>query len=442
MKKLLSIILSIAMLLSIAAEVFAEETVDTVQAPSDWAKGSIDIANEVGITYKSQQYFYENNITREEFCELIFNLIMLIKPDIDTFIPDSFTDTKNEKVLRLNSLGIINGKSSTEFAPSDVLTREEAATIIIRMVNKVMPIPATEMWFEYDDINEISNWASDSVQLISNLGFMNGVGDNKFAPKDTYTTEQAIATLVRIWERADATGMIEKNASLGIIGGSDGPTAIFVTENTETENYEKFYNDISKKTTKLDKFYTDEAIRLISESGELASDRDFIGMYTVNDDITNKLVSLGAVDFAKPSGIFILSADNERIIENIKALAGNDAENIDSEKMAKLNKRYNFSALASLINGSYGAENLAALTILTNSRGYIMPKDFDNDFALYLEYDGEYSAIVAFSKYGDGVISANMSFVRNGDKDNVFRRLYEITSAVGEAGVEIAKIEG
>ena len=90
---------------------------------------------------------------------------------------------------------------------------------------------------------------------------------------------------------------------------------------------------------------------------------------------------------------------------------------------------------------TYGAENLAALTILTNSRGYIMPKDFKDDFALFVQHEGEYSAIVSFSKFGDGVISANMAFVKNGDKDNVFRRLYEITSAVGTDGDTIAKVE-
>ena len=73
------------------------------------------------------------------------------------------------------------------------------------MVNKVVPMAATEMWFEYDDINEISEWASDSIQTISNLGFMNGVGNNRFAPKDTYTTEQAIVTLVRVLESAGAS---------------------------------------------------------------------------------------------------------------------------------------------------------------------------------------------------------------------------------------------
>ncbi len=192
---------------------------------------------------------------------------------------------------------------------------------------------------------------------------------------------------------------------------------------------------------KVNDFYVDEAIKLITESGKIAADRDFISLYTTNDEMTNKLLSLGVVDFNKPTDVFYLYADKDRMVANIKALAGEDAENIDFEKMEKLNKRYNFSTLASLINASYGAENLAALTILTNSRGYIIPKDFKDDFALFEQYEGDYSAIVSFSKYGDGVISANMAFVKNGDKDNVFRRLYEITSAVGEDALTIAKIK-
>ena len=70
-----------------------------------------------------------------------------------------------------------------------------------------------------------------------------------------------------------------------------------------------------------------------------------------------------------------------------------------------------------------------------------MPRDFKNDFALFVQYEGDYSAIVSFSKYGDGVISANMSFVKNGEKDNVFKRLYEIVSVVGEDAVKIEKVK-
>ena len=414
----------------------------TVPAPSEWAAKDIDYALAVGITDYGKDYLYKENITREEFCELIYNLIVLTSDEITAPITDSFTDTKNDKILMLNGLGIINGKSATEFAPNDYLTREEAATIIVRMVNKVFPMAATEMWFEYDDINEVSEWASDSIQTISNLGFMNGVANNRFAPKDTYTTEQAIVTLVRVLESAGASGLLDENTSIGIIGGADGPTSIIVGGNTtviEDEGYNSFYAEVTKNTTKVDKFYVDEAIKLITESGKLAADKDFISLYTTNDEMTNKVLALGAVDFNKPTDILYLYADKEQMIENIKALAGEDAEDINFEQLEKLNKRYNFSTLASLINASYGAENLAALTILTNSRGYIMPKDFKDDFALFVQYEGEYSAIVSFSKFGDGVISANMAFVRNGDKDNVFRRLYEITSAVGTDSVTIAK---
>ena len=421
----------------------AETSATPIQC-SDWAAKDIDYAYAVGIADTNKEYHFRENITREVFCELIYNLIGILSNFKNIPADNPFTDTDNFKIYTLHYIGIINGKTTTEFAPNDYLTREEAATIIVRMVNKVVPMAATEMWFEYDDIDQVSEWASDSIQTISNLGFMKGIGNNNFAPKATYTTEQAIVTLVRVLESAGASGLLDENTSIGIIGGADGPTSIIVGGNTtviEDEDYNKFYAEVTKNTTKVDKFYVNEAIKLIAESGKLAADKDFISLYTTNDEMTNKVLALGAVDFNKPTDIFYLYADKEQMIENIKALAGEDAEDINFEQLEKLNKRYNFSTLASLINASYGAENLAALTILTNSRGYIMPKDFKDDFALFVQYEGEYSAIVSFSKFGDGVISANMAFVRNGDKDNVFRRLYEITSAVGTDSVTIAKVK-
>ncbi len=448
MKKLVSIILSIAMLFAFSFAALADETSEStskniinIPAPSDWAEESIDVADELGITYKSQQYLYAKDITREEFCELIYNVVMLVNPEITSFVPDSFIDTKNEKVLSLNSMGIINGKTATEFVPNDSLTREEAATIIIRMINKVIPMAATEMWFEYDDIGEISEWASDSVQIISNLGFMNGVGDNKFAPQDTYTTEQAIVTLVRVYQSAEAAGIIDSNANIGIIGGADGPTSIIVGENTTIIGGADPPTQITvTDTIEINDFYVDEAIKLVTESGKLAADEEFIRYYTREEEMTENILGLGAADYSKPSGIYYIAANREQITQNINALLDEEVEDVYIEKLFKLH-RLNFSTLASLINSSYGVENLAALTILVNNRGYIMPKDFKNDFALFLQYDGEYSAIVSFFEYGEGVISANMSFVKNGDKDNVFSRLYEITQGLGKDSLDVAKVK-
>lgn len=198
MKKVLSIIVMLVMLVS-AIPCNAEDAQQNV--PSDWAADYIVKAENIGLLNNVSGLVYKENITREKFCELVYDFIMITQRGITT--PEhknQFTDTDNEKVVTLNAAEIIYGKSSTEFAPNDLLTREEAATIIVRMINKVMPVSVTEMYFEYDDSNDISEWASSSVQVMSNLGFMNGVGDNKFAPKDNYTAEQSITTLIRMYE--------------------------------------------------------------------------------------------------------------------------------------------------------------------------------------------------------------------------------------------------
>ena len=399
------------------------ETIETMQPvgtppptvpPSEWARADVERAKEIGIVERVSFYGYPHAIKRKDFCDLIYNLIEVsTDKTFDVQSESTFEDTDNPKVLALYSLGIINGKSETRFAPSDYLTRQEAATIIVRMIDKCMPMVATEKWFAYSDMEEIAPWASNAVQRISNLGFMKGVGENRFAPQEHYTVEQAVVTLVRVYD-----ALVNQRSASEIIA----PLPI-------------------EETVELDDFYIEEALTLIEESKELAADRDFISLYTTNDATTDQLLKLGAVDFQNPNEIFYLSVDQKQLVENIKVFAGEEAENIDFDKMELLNKRYSFSSLSSLINGSYGTETLAAMVILSHSRGYLMPEDFKEDFALYLEYEGDYSALVEFSEYGVGVIRANMSFVRNGEKDNVFRRIEELVSYVGDDALIVAKVK-
>ena len=150
--------------------------------------------------------------------------------------------------------------------------------------------------------------------------------------------------------------------------------------------------------------------------------------------MTNTILNLGKIDFSKPSSIYYIEADDEKISKNLKAMLGDEADNIDFEKLLKLNK-INLSIIPNMINASYGAQNLAALTILLNSRGYVMPDSFENNFALYFDYQNEYSAFVTFSLYGEGVISANMAFVRNDKRDNIIKRMMEIESGLGEESI-------
>ncbi|MBQ7097784.1 MAG: transporter substrate-binding domain-containing protein [Clostridia bacterium] len=176
-----------------------KKTSATSIEPSDWATDDIDKAKKLNII--GGNYNFPDSITREEFCGLVYNYYSLYADEVEVVnAGNPFLDTENQDVMVLNALGIINGKSKTEFAPDDLLTREEAAVILSRLINVAHSnCAAHELYYEFEDSANISDWAMDSVQRICNLGIMNGVGENKFAPQEEYTTEQAIATLVRVY---------------------------------------------------------------------------------------------------------------------------------------------------------------------------------------------------------------------------------------------------
>ena len=54
----------------------------------------------------------------------------------------------------------------------------------------------------YDDENKISDWAFASVHYCRKLGVMIGTSETEFSPQDEYTAEQAIATILRLYEKS------------------------------------------------------------------------------------------------------------------------------------------------------------------------------------------------------------------------------------------------
>ncbi len=204
MKKLLSYILSASLIVSLMA--FAKVTADEkpvghgdTAAPSSWAREYIEKAEKIGIT-ENYKAFFTQDITREDFCRLAYNMMDKAKEiNWKKVSPNPLGDTDNEKVISLYLENIIEGKGDGIFAPDDKVTRQEAATILDR-IGKYFNLSYTEVYYTFDDENEISFWAMDSVQRLCNLGVMKGMGNGKFDPEGGYTTEQAIVTLVRMFD--------------------------------------------------------------------------------------------------------------------------------------------------------------------------------------------------------------------------------------------------
>ena len=112
----------------------------------------------------------------------------------------SYSDCDDEKIKFLSGAGIIYGMDDGTFAPDDNITREQAAAILYRTAeflgNKTIVEPNGTT---FDDEKSISDWARESVSIMNAMKIMEGVSDTEFAPKGNYTVEQAVATMVRLY---------------------------------------------------------------------------------------------------------------------------------------------------------------------------------------------------------------------------------------------------
>ena len=120
-------------------------------------------------------------------------------------IPDvtnPFTDCSDAEVLKAYNVGITAGTSGTTFSPNQLLTREQAAAMLTRVFKRVsmngwtlandsayklnytMPAP-------FADDRYIARWARDSVYFMAANNIIVGVGNNRFAPKNVTSAQEA-----------------------------------------------------------------------------------------------------------------------------------------------------------------------------------------------------------------------------------------------------------
>ena len=95
--------------------------------------------------------------------------------------------------------GLISGVSLSEFAPHNMVTREQAATMLYRMISEKMEYAPDG--FVFDDDSSISDWARLSVYALRGKGIINGRTSKIFSPKEAMTRVEAAVLLFGAGEK-------------------------------------------------------------------------------------------------------------------------------------------------------------------------------------------------------------------------------------------------
>ena len=177
--------------------------VDGADQPSPWAVPFVTTAYNNDLTTEKTITDFTDNITREEFCELAVNLYEKSSgKTIAISSPVVFDDTVNIAVAKAYQMGIVNGYGDGRFGPEDEITREQLITMFFRTLNRLddryenLSYPL----LTFGDSHHVSEYALMPAQALVTYGLINGVGDNRLAPKDNATIEQALKLVNGVYE--------------------------------------------------------------------------------------------------------------------------------------------------------------------------------------------------------------------------------------------------
>ena len=179
-------------------------------AVSDWAKEEIELARQAGLVTEHTQSYMTYACTRFQFAELIVNMTEKVTGKAIEAAPDTtFTDCKEEAVLKAYAAGIVSGVGDGQFAPDRTTNREQIATMIYRAITyieqetgKTFTEKNTDL-AGYTDQGSVSTWATEAVGVLANNGIMKGTSDTVLSPDNTCSVEQSILLVYRVFGLAE-----------------------------------------------------------------------------------------------------------------------------------------------------------------------------------------------------------------------------------------------
>lgn len=172
-----------------------------------------------------------------KFLTLVLAVIMVASMFVTgtsaAFEDVDYTSAEGEAVGLLVSLGVAKGTTETKFGSADLVTRQQMAAFIYRLMKagKMEPTsgPNTTSFIDIEDAyyNATISWASQT-------GIIKGVSDVKFNPKGNITLQDAYVMVIRaLGYEADGAlsypfGYIEKAEDIGL--DADLPSTVNYTD--------------------------------------------------------------------------------------------------------------------------------------------------------------------------------------------------------------------
>jgi uncharacterized protein (UPF0212 family) len=196
MKRKISLVLVVAMLLTLMMPTFAFGAADY---SGHWAEDTIQewFDNDKLKGYEDGSFRPDVQITRAEFMTMVNNAFEYTeKADINFADVDS-GDWFYPEVQKAVKAGYLLGYEDNTARPGNKISRQEAALIIARIKDLSNSATGANKFY---DVNDIASWAKGGVGAVADAKFMIGYEDNTFRPLRYISRAETLVTIDRVYE--------------------------------------------------------------------------------------------------------------------------------------------------------------------------------------------------------------------------------------------------
>lgn len=207
-----------------------------------WARTAILNLCSKGIIegYSATVFAPDDNITRAQFITLLVKAFY----SVNSSASHSFTDIEpgawyEQYIATAVENGLAQGRSDGSFGPDEPVTREEMAIFCSRVLEAgKCYVKDVNEYSAFDDENDISEYAHDSVVTVFKKDIMNGVGDNQFRPQGLSTRAMA-AQVIYVMLGRPADGEALSTDDIVIEDFENGMSWIFENGYPDNSDVEK-----------------------------------------------------------------------------------------------------------------------------------------------------------------------------------------------------------
>lgn len=302
--------------------------------------------------------------TVQKITAFLTAVMLLFAAGVQAFAASAVDDV----MFELKTLGIMEGDENGDLQLDKSLTRAEFACITVRFMNMRKAADSYAGDASFADVSK-EHWAFGSIEVLKNLGLINGTGEGKFSPDENVTMQQAAKILMSAlgysaWAEADGSypdGYMSQAISSGLLDNVNVSSSEFTRGNAARMVYNALdidivtvrysnglpaYEKVSGDTYR-NKFKGESDGTLVKYTGIVTATADAYMDSPRSDmddnqiEIDNKLYECNDTNILSYLGQkvdFYLDSDDEYKIVSIKPNKDNNVTSIDADSVRSASK--------------------------------------------------------------------------------------------------------